>query len=88
MEDEGKQFFFEKKNQKTFDTWGTRCIQRVPQVSKVFASFSKKKRFLASYGSISMAVGPAWAQTGRRWPGKNAPVEQMLQQPPAKIGVA
>jgi len=22
MEGEGKQFFFEKKNQKTFDTWG------------------------------------------------------------------
>jgi len=26
MEGEGKQFFFEKKNQKTFDILGTRCI--------------------------------------------------------------
>jgi len=28
---EDKQFFFEKKNQKTFAPWGTRCVQRVPQ---------------------------------------------------------
>jgi hypothetical protein len=28
---EGKQFFFEKKNQKTFDTWGARWVQRAPQ---------------------------------------------------------
>jgi hypothetical protein len=49
--------FLKKKNQKTSDTWGKRCLQRVPQFAKVFASFFKKKRFLASYGSISMAVG-------------------------------
>jgi hypothetical protein len=38
---------FEKKNQKTFDTLGTRWIHRAPQLAKVFASFSKKKRFLS-----------------------------------------
>jgi hypothetical protein len=27
----GKQFFFEKKNQKTFDALGARLIQRAPQ---------------------------------------------------------
>jgi hypothetical protein len=34
---EGKRFFFEKKNQKTF-----------APVAEVFASFFKKKRFLSS----------------------------------------
>ena len=29
--DKGKQFFFEKKNQKTFDPLGARWIQRAPQ---------------------------------------------------------
>ena len=43
----GKKFFFEKKNQKTFVPLGTRWIQRVPKWTKVFASFSKKKRFPA-----------------------------------------
>jgi hypothetical protein len=49
----GKQFFFEKKNQKTFDPWGARWVQRARQWTKVFASFSKKKRFLASSGSAA-----------------------------------
>jgi hypothetical protein len=31
MEDEGKQFFFEKKNQKTFVPLGTRWVQRLPK---------------------------------------------------------
>jgi sulfonate transport system substrate-binding protein len=53
----GKQFFFEKKNQKTFAPLGTRCVQRVPQWTKVFASFFKKKRFPALYGSASIRVG-------------------------------
>ena len=26
-----KQFFFEKKNQKTFEHWGARWVQRAPQ---------------------------------------------------------
>jgi hypothetical protein len=30
-EGEGKQFFFEKKNQKTFDPLGTRWVQHVLQ---------------------------------------------------------
>jgi hypothetical protein len=46
MQGKGKQFFFEKKNQKTFARWRARCMQRAPQFSKVFASFFKKKRFL------------------------------------------
>ena len=43
----GKQFFFEKKNQKTFARWGARWIERASQFAKVFASFFKRKRFLA-----------------------------------------
>jgi hypothetical protein len=47
---EGKAFFFEKKNQKTFTTAPTaRRIFDHPcaaPVAKVFASFFKKKRFL------------------------------------------
>jgi hypothetical protein len=31
IEGEGKQFFFEKKNQKTFENSGARCVQRAPQ---------------------------------------------------------
>ncbi len=44
---EGKQFFFEKKNQKTFAHLGTPCVQGLAPWAKVFASFYKKKRFLA-----------------------------------------
>jgi len=40
-------FSFEKKKQKTFAHWGARWIKRTPQIAKVFASFFKKKRFLA-----------------------------------------
>jgi hypothetical protein len=43
---QGQQFFFEKKNQKTFAPMAYALRQRVPQLIKVFASFSKKKRFL------------------------------------------
>jgi hypothetical protein len=43
-----KQFFFEKKNQKTFVIMVLAERRRVRQVAKVFASFFKKKRFLAS----------------------------------------
>jgi hypothetical protein len=42
-----KQFFFEKKNQKTFTLWRARCDWRGPQGIKVFCFFfSKKKSFL------------------------------------------
>jgi hypothetical protein len=45
-----KQFFFEKKNQKTFDFMKLVVPRRARQVIKVFASFFKKKRFLAAAG--------------------------------------
>jgi hypothetical protein len=44
-----KRFLFEKKNQKTFalkDLW---LVHRVHQLAEVFASFFKKKHFLASH---------------------------------------
>jgi hypothetical protein len=49
--------FLKKKNQKTFDPLGARRIQRAPQRAKVFASFSKKKCFLACNGSTSTPLG-------------------------------
>jgi hypothetical protein len=52
-----KQFFFEKKNQKTFDYQRLALPHRAHQYAKVFASFFKKKRFLASNGSVSTAPG-------------------------------
>jgi hypothetical protein len=42
-----QEFFFEKKNQKTFAPLAYAWRKRVPKVAKVFASFFKKKRFLA-----------------------------------------
>jgi len=50
----GKQFFFEKKNQKTFAYKARALPQRARQWTKVFASFSKKKRFPALHGSPPM----------------------------------
>jgi hypothetical protein len=46
---EGKQFFFEKKNRKTFATWAELIPGRPkPKYSKVFCVFfSKKKCFLS-----------------------------------------
>jgi hypothetical protein len=44
---EGKQFFFEKKNQKTFGILAFSLQQRMRKSPKFFASFLKKKRFLA-----------------------------------------
>jgi hypothetical protein len=42
-----KQFFFEKKNQKTFTPWAAACGGRGANIQKFFASFfSKKKSFL------------------------------------------
>jgi hypothetical protein len=48
---QGKQFFFEKKNQKTFVVIGLGLPQRAYQLAKVFASFFKKKRFFTSLRS-------------------------------------
>jgi hypothetical protein len=42
---EGKQFFFEKKNQKTFAYKACALPKRARQWAKVFASFFKKKCF-------------------------------------------
>jgi hypothetical protein len=50
---EKKQFFFEKKNQKTFVTMAFALAQRISSRIKVFASFFKKKRFLGSHVLIS-----------------------------------
>jgi hypothetical protein len=52
----GKQFFFEKKNQKTFETWRACRGNAYAIQTKVFASFFKKKRFPTLYGSISMRL--------------------------------
>jgi hypothetical protein len=52
-----KQFFFEKKNQKTFAIKASRLPQSAYSGAKVFASFFKKKRFLAADGSVSIAPG-------------------------------
>jgi hypothetical protein len=40
-----KQFFFAKKNQKTFDNKALAVPQHAPPIAKVFASFFKKKAF-------------------------------------------
>jgi hypothetical protein len=43
-----KMFFFEKKNQRTFDTWFAWPVERTRQRKKVFCFFSsEKKTFLA-----------------------------------------
>jgi hypothetical protein len=42
-----KQFFFEKKNQKTFAYMALALLQRLHHKAKGFASFFKKKSFLA-----------------------------------------
>jgi hypothetical protein len=46
MNSKKKEFFFEKKNQKTFAYWAYALRQRARPLAKVFASFFKKKLFL------------------------------------------
>jgi hypothetical protein len=41
----GKQFFFEKKNQKTFEPWGARWIHGAPKDQKFLLLFSKRSAF-------------------------------------------
>jgi hypothetical protein len=48
MRQDSKQFFFEKKKQKTLAPMRYALPQRLPQLAKVFASFFKKKRFLSA----------------------------------------
>jgi hypothetical protein len=62
---EGKQFFFEKKNQKTFDYTRLALRHRAHQYAKVFASFFKKKRFLASGGAVSRPASGLSALDGK-----------------------
>jgi hypothetical protein len=54
--EERKQFFFEKKNQKTFYCKRLALPQRAHKDAKVFASFFKKKRFLPYFCSTSNFV--------------------------------
>jgi hypothetical protein len=57
---EGKQFFFEKKNQKTFATGRTRCRNAHAKIPKVFwFFFSKKNTFPSSRPYPSPARYPA-----------------------------
>jgi hypothetical protein len=44
-----KNFFFEKKKQKTFIHWTRRSDRRRAKVQKFFASFFQKRRFLKAY---------------------------------------
>jgi hypothetical protein len=53
---EGKQFFFEKKNQKTFAYKACALRHRARQWTKVFASFFKKKRFPTSFAPDTNAL--------------------------------
>jgi hypothetical protein len=56
MRQERKQFFFEKKNQKTFVSFSTGRVAAVARTTRaeVFCFFfSKKKYFLSSYPATS-----------------------------------
>jgi hypothetical protein len=44
-----KQFFFEKKNQKTFATWQTPPDRTATAVQKFFASFFQKRSLTSSF---------------------------------------
>jgi len=56
------QFFFEKKNQKTFDYWAERSDRRARKCPKVFCFFfSKKKSFLLLY-LLCAAAAPSTEQ--------------------------
>jgi hypothetical protein len=57
LEEERKQFFLEKKNQKTFVYKAFALPQRLQQIGKSFSSFFKKKCFLACDGSVSRQPG-------------------------------
>jgi hypothetical protein len=51
-----KAFFFAKKNQKTFAIEGVNVDAGVAPKAKVFASFFKKKRFLAARPACALAL--------------------------------
>jgi hypothetical protein len=48
VRDGRKQFFFEKKNQKTFVPWRTRCRNAYALITKVFCFFSSEKKAFPS----------------------------------------
>jgi hypothetical protein len=56
-------FFFAKKNQKTFDFNQFSLLQAARQEAKVFASFFKKKHFLAACGPVTPPA--VWSIYGR-----------------------
>jgi hypothetical protein len=61
---ESKNFFFEKKRQKTFTSLGSRHPERPqPKQSKVFCFFFSKKKFLLSSFIAAAAAGPQPDQT-------------------------
>jgi hypothetical protein len=51
-----KAFFFEKKKQKTFDSWGARAHKRAARMQKFFGSFFQKRTFfLVNQSTMSRA---------------------------------
>jgi hypothetical protein len=53
-----KQFFFEKKNQKTFATWRTLPERSATAVQKFFASFFQKRRpCLPAFPCLTLPAG-------------------------------
>ncbi len=55
---EGRLFFFEKKKQKTFNTWYVPRRQRAPKRQKFFASFFQKRRFLLLFVVLCGGAAP------------------------------
>jgi hypothetical protein len=62
---EGKVFFFEKKNQKTFATWARSCLHLRDQLAKVFCFFSSEKKTLL-FSDARMIAPYLLRTTGRR----------------------
>jgi hypothetical protein len=62
--EERKQFFFEKKNQKTFVIWRTLPERAATAVQKFFASFFQKRR----PSSLAVAFQQSAADLGRTRP--------------------
>jgi hypothetical protein len=62
--DERKQFFFEKKNQKTFDYKAFALPNRVRQMGKSFCFFFQKE-VLSCCRWVGLKA--TWYNTSRRW---------------------
>jgi hypothetical protein len=61
MEGEGKQFFFEKKNQKTFDTWGVFAGSMRAPMNKSFCFFFQKEALPFTDASPAGAIHNRYA---------------------------